>query len=228
MHRSGTSFLTGSLQTAGLYLGKHHTWNRHNHKGNRENDDIVQLNDRVLADNGGTWNAPPKQVVWQPSHYAAAAEIIRGYDAYTAWGFKDPRTLCTLDGWRHLIPGMKRVGIFRHPDAVIRSLNARGNMAVAEPDAIRLWTHYNQRLLAAYARDPFPILCFDWDPPVLLGHLDAVSKAFGLGTVFTDNPFFEPSLKHHDPDQCRRLPFQTRRLYAKLQQASNQSLTRYR
>ena len=63
MHRSGTSCLTGSLQEAGLYLGDCHTWNPHNLKGNRENQEIVDINDRVLADNGGAWDAPPERVI---------------------------------------------------------------------------------------------------------------------------------------------------------------------
>ena len=33
MHRSGTSYLAGSLQEAGLILGDCHTWNKHNEKG---------------------------------------------------------------------------------------------------------------------------------------------------------------------------------------------------
>ena len=48
MHRSGTSALIGSLQAAGLHLGKHNTWNAHNLKGNRENNDIVQLHEELL------------------------------------------------------------------------------------------------------------------------------------------------------------------------------------
>ena len=54
MHRSGTSCLVGSLQKAGLHLGKHHTWNRYNRKGNRENQDIVDLNRAVLEFSGGS------------------------------------------------------------------------------------------------------------------------------------------------------------------------------
>ena len=51
MHRSGTSCLTGSLQEAGLELGEHHTWNPYNRKGNRENQDFVDLHDAILAAN---------------------------------------------------------------------------------------------------------------------------------------------------------------------------------
>ena len=58
MHRSGTSCLTGSLEAAGLYLGNIQTWNPFNLKGNRENQEIVDLHDLILADNGGSWDSP--------------------------------------------------------------------------------------------------------------------------------------------------------------------------
>jgi hypothetical protein len=37
MHRSGTRCLTGTMQEAGLVLGKFSTFNEFNRKGNREN-----------------------------------------------------------------------------------------------------------------------------------------------------------------------------------------------
>ncbi len=64
MHRSGTSCVTGSLQQAGLFLGACHTWSPHNRKGNRENQDFVDLNDDVLATNDGAWDKPPRKLVW--------------------------------------------------------------------------------------------------------------------------------------------------------------------
>ena len=51
MHRSGTSCLTGSLQNSGLFLGECHTWNKHNERGNRENQKFVDLHDAILAAN---------------------------------------------------------------------------------------------------------------------------------------------------------------------------------
>ena len=74
MHRSGTSCLTGSLQNAGLFLGEHHTWNKHNRRGNRENQNIVDLHDAILEANGGTWDSPPEHVRWRDEHVARARE----------------------------------------------------------------------------------------------------------------------------------------------------------
>lgn len=60
MHRSGTSCLTGLLQQTGLELGDVVTEAPHNKKGNRENLDIMRLNDDVLAHSRGSWDRPQK------------------------------------------------------------------------------------------------------------------------------------------------------------------------
>ena len=123
MHRSGTSFLTESLQQCGLELGKHSAWNPHNLKGNRENGDIVELNDAILARHGFAWDIPPKTALsWSEEHFKRGREIIEGYSGVSHWGFKDPRTILVIEGWRTLLPTVGFVGIFRHPEAVARSL----------------------------------------------------------------------------------------------------------
>ena len=77
MHRSGTSFLTGSLQQAGLELGKFSAWNPHNLKGNRENLDIVAFNDAVLNARGFAWDNPPtSRILWTSEEYVQARELI--------------------------------------------------------------------------------------------------------------------------------------------------------
>jgi hypothetical protein len=115
MHRSGTSCLTGSLQAAGLYLGKHHTWNSHNPLGNRENPDMFDLHEDLLAANSGSWRTPPEKVIWADYHLDWARRIIAGFDQHPVWGFKDPRTLLTLAGWKSLLENVTCIGIFRHP-----------------------------------------------------------------------------------------------------------------
>jgi hypothetical protein len=70
MHRSGASCLAGSLQEAGLYLGEVKTAAPHNAKGNRESRAIMALQDDLLRANGGDWDTPPEQVVWQPEYRA--------------------------------------------------------------------------------------------------------------------------------------------------------------
>jgi hypothetical protein len=166
MHRSGTSFLTGSLQQAGLELHRYHEYNPHNLKGNRENQQIVDLNEWVLADSGGSWDSPPEQPVWSDKQLRQARDIIDQYRAYPLWGFKDPRCLVTLDGWRRLLPQLEFIGIFRHPLAVARSLRARNEKTSLE-QGLKLWLRYNQHLVALAGQLGFPLLRFDQPAPLL-------------------------------------------------------------
>ena len=68
MHRSGTSWLAGSLQEQGLELGAVNEQAAHNAKGNRENDEIAALHGAVLRDSGGSWDSPPRRIEWSHDH----------------------------------------------------------------------------------------------------------------------------------------------------------------
>lgn len=195
MHRSGTSFLTGSLQQAGLELGKHSAWNPHNLKGNRENQDIVAFHDEVLAARGCAWdNPPPTQIIWTVEERRRAEALMDGYRDVPRWGFKDPRALLMVEGWQQLLPELRFVGIFRHPTAVAQSLAARGGMS--EVQALALWQAYNLRLLRLYQQAAFPLLCFDEDEAQLHEKLDAVLLETGLEPLLGER-FFSAELKHH-------------------------------
>ena len=60
-------------------------------------------------------------------------------------GFKDPRLLLCLEGWRQALPSLKPVGVFR------------------DPAAVALLIHYNQRLLELHQQHPFPLIEFEAD-----------------------------------------------------------------
>jgi hypothetical protein len=213
MHRSGTSFLTGSLQQAGLELGKHSQWNRYNVKGNRENIDFVTLHDDILAASGFAWNQPPEaEVPWSDEHVARAKGLVRGYAGCPHWGFKDPRATLLVAGWRRLVPSLEFVGIFRHPHAVRRSLEARAGLPVT--NAYELWSRYNRALLELHAERPFPVLCFDEDESVLLEKLDELLLELGLRPA-TEDRFFSGELKHHGNVE-EPLPADLERTYAQL------------
>jgi hypothetical protein len=215
MHRSGTSCLTGSLQAAGVFLGDCHTWNPYNQKGNRENQRIVDLNDAVLAANGGGWDKPPEQVVW-PGHLLAAARALLGeYAGSGNFGFKDPRTLLVVDGWKVVCPHLQFVGIFRHPDLVADSLARRSEMP--RESALALWYQYNQRLYRQYLQQPFPLLCFDDDPVVFQRKLSAVIQKAGIGCPQAAGGFYDADLKSALAPSGQGLPWRIRRLHRKLQ-----------
>ena len=218
MHRSGTSCLTGSLQEAGLQLGDCHTWNPFNLKGNRENQAFVDLHDVILEANGGSWDQPPAKVTWSEQHFAMGRELLAAHAHLPVMGFKDPRTLLVLEGWRQLEPEMEFVGIFRHPNAVAASLARRSKMDRKE--ALVLWYKYNKRLLQAFRTKPFPVLCFD-DPELeFKQHLEGVIKTLKLESAAAGDYFYDGGLKNFDDQPSNRLPLKVRYLYKRLKAIS--------
>jgi hypothetical protein len=214
MHRSGTSCLTGSLQEAGLQLGDCHTWNPFNLKGNRENQAFVDLHDAILEANGGSWDHPPANAQWSERHLAMGRELVAAHSHLPVMGFKDPRTLLVLEGWQQLEPKMEFVGIFRHPNAVAASLARRSKMKRKE--ALRLWYEYNKRLLNAFRRTPFPVLCFDASEQEFQQHLAGVIKTLELQPAEVGENFYDGDLKNFDHQSSGRLPLKVGYLYKRL------------
>ncbi|MEM1113456.1 MAG: sulfotransferase family protein [Pseudomonadota bacterium] len=216
MHRSGTSCLTGSLQQAGLHLGQHFKRNPHNLKGNRENPGFVALNDAVLAANRGAWDFPPRHVSWSDVQLDRARALLDQHADHAVVGFKDPRTLLVLNGWRQLVPHMLRVGIFRHPNAVAQSLVVRSGGEMQWRQCLRLWYQYNRKLLAEYQRSAFPILCFDAPEEIFQSKVDAVSRELGLQPPDGEERFYSAELRSSDGSLATELPWKVNRLYQRL------------
>lgn len=220
MHRSGTSCLTGSLQQAGLQLGEHSTWNPYNPKGNRENSQIMALHEDILRDNGGSWSEPPPEVRWSPEHSTRAVAILADNAHNTVWGFKDPRTLLTLQGWLDLGIKPNYIGIFRSPWAVARSLSARSPEQMTEKRALALWYHYNIRLLQLQRSYEFPLLCFDWDEAIFHSALAGATRRLGLTPQPVEEPFYTRELVHHTGGR-RWLPWKISSLYRTMRKISD-------
>lgn len=214
MHRSGTSCLTGSLQETGLLLGDCHTWNPHNKKGNRENQTFVDLHDAVLKANGGAWNAPPSKIVWDDDDIVRAKRLMADNATDKIFGFKDPRTLLVLDGWKKVFPGIEFVGIFRHPLAVSRSLERRNSMT--QDEVLDLWYAYNSILYKEYKEKAFPILNFDNDEEVLDIKILSVVRDLGLEGRSGDEKFYSPELKSDGCFDESGLPARISKLYEQL------------
>lgn len=163
MHRSGTSCLAGMLQSGGFTSGVVDQWNADNQCGNRENPEVVRLNEAVLRANGGGWESPPSArpfLAYDDSLRARRDAILQRVAAEgRPWLLKDPRLLLLLPFWRETVPNPRRIGIFRDPFAVAISLYVRSRKPIAE--GLRLWLSYNRELLSECDRKPFPILCFD-------------------------------------------------------------------
>jgi hypothetical protein len=210
MHRSGTSSLAGSLEEAGLYLGEVITSAPHNFKGNRENRRIMDLQEAVLVHSGGSWDRPPERVTWSEAHRAERNLIIRSYGDAPMWGFKDPRTLLTLDFWREALSDLTFVGTLRHPWLVAESLRRRNGGSMDQ--WLDLWASYSERLIALYEAHPFPIVRFDTGEDAYRRSLVAVMEVLGLSRPARLD-FFDPILKHHVEPEPRDLPERAGRLY---------------
>ena len=193
MHRSGTSCLAGSLEASGLFLGKVSNENRFNKKGNKENDLIMKLNDSILKFSGGTWNHPPTAIRWSKEHETQALEYYKNNiekNNINTWGFKDPRTLITLDFWINLYPEATFVGTIRNPHDVAISLNNR-NPNYSYNEGIELWYQYNKRLLNFANTKNFTIISFDEQKEIYLKNvkifIEKLTELNPKGEVFFEN-----------------------------------------
>jgi hypothetical protein len=213
MHRSGTSCLAGSLEQQGLFLGEVNEaapWNR---RGNRESFAIMDLQSAILEANGGSWSEPPATVAWGTEHFQTAREMLAEQAGEAVWGFKDPRTLLTLEGWRSLVPDVQPVGIFRHPLKVAQSLKDRNDLDVGA--GLALWKDYNLRLVGFHHEDAFPVVSFDEEADVLEIKLRRAGELIGLPAAPEGEPFFTDELRNaHATGEA--LPPDVEQLYEKL------------
>lgn len=197
MHRSGTSALAGSLEeTTGLYLGHVVRTCPDNPKGWCENPLIFMTNDSILRENGGSVVAPPDICRWSSQHQLMRDTIIDSFRGHSFWGFKDPRTLFTLEGWRQVLPHAELIGIFRHPRLVCESLERRDRRMVGQ--SASMWLKYNRRLLAWKRRLGFPLLSFDDLEISFEQQIQALIQFMNLPQKSLAPKFFETRYRHTD------------------------------
>lgn len=212
MHRSGTSCLAGQLEQSGIWLGDVRRSSVYNPKGNRENPEIMALNEAVLVENGGAWDmVPDRPIIWSSACQEQRDRILATYPANRVWGFKDPRTLITLEGWRAVLPDALFVGTVRHPIAVASSLYARNNMPIEK--GVALWTQYNKRLLNLVQREEFPIVSFDMPASQYISATAALIAQLGLSPPTVENIFFEENMRNQAMDAAVKLPEETALIY---------------
>ena len=199
MHRSGTSMLTGILQEAGLEIGSVDQDNPTNRKGNRENWAVLHMQEDLLERSGGAWNDVPDAVQWHTVHRAIRDEFIAGFAGVKIWGFKDPRTIFTLDGWLEVLPDAECVGFFRHPMLVANSLHPRDGFTIEH--GLALWQRYNEKLLEIGRARPLLLIEFEDDPVRLTKRLQWLTRRLDLPWKFRAPRFFEDQLRHRLPPE---------------------------
>ena len=196
MHRSGTSSLVGSLQQKGLFLGEVFEWSPFNLKGNRENEEIMKLNDSVLISSNGSWDNPPEFLRWEEIHKKERNRIIKNFtkSKHDFFGFKDPRTMFTLPFWKEGLSVARFVGTFRHPLKVAKSLNTRNGLTLDE--GLHLWKQYNNKLLMYIEKYDIPLANFDVTPKEYYSRIDFMFSYLGMNQPqkVAGEPFFDESL----------------------------------
>jgi hypothetical protein len=146
MHRSGTSAVIRLLNMMGAWLGPPERVkgaNPENPKGFWENDDIVELDNKVLAAQRCLWNRLSE---FDPARLAddklatlrrrARDQVIR-LDASRPWAVKDPRMCLLLPFWRPLLELPVCVLVERSPIEAAQSLRTRNDIPLHV--GIALW-----------------------------------------------------------------------------------------
>lgn len=210
MHRSGTSLVAGALMLAGVDLGpeKNLMPAKHdNPKGFFENLDVVQINDDLLAQLGGTWQDPalveddwhlrPDVQVFRERIRQLVDDQFRNAE-HVAW--KDPRISLLLPVWVPDADVGEVVLVLRDPREVAQSVMARSSLD--DFQAARLYTRYTASLLQAWPR---PIIVeysrFVTDP---VASLHQLCERLSLPppppeSLDAVRELADPSLQHHAP-----------------------------
>lgn len=168
MHRSGTSLVTELLSTIGVRAGPEdmlvRCWNKnsgssecvtkYNPRGYWENQDLVDIDNWILARGGTKSNKPEEfnltKVLENPKVMAdfrdKAAPVVRYLERAPPFSLKDPRLCLTLPLWAPLLSKSVGLFMFRHPWGVVESLRARDGKT---PERSLLnWQIYTEQGLA--------------------------------------------------------------------------------
>jgi hypothetical protein len=158
MHRSGTSAVTGALGALGFHTP--HPDDRWGwHPTNPDHWESIALNrfdGGVLADMGGSWDAPPDPPAVgatgsdDPFPGALAGAVDAANVAFREEGplvWKDPRVCLLLPEWRRVLPApLAAVLVWRSPLAVARSVHQR-DRGMGLGTGVALWERYNRSAL---------------------------------------------------------------------------------
>jgi len=233
MHRSGTSFLSRSLNLAGVHLGNlksltSNEWqfNDDNLKGHWENKKFLELGNKTLSNNNGSWHEVPEHIQIDENlgnEITTHCTNLINHPSLTA-GFKDPRIILNLDSWLPYLPkDIVIIGIFRHPLKVAQSLKKRDNFSYEK--SLALWKIYNEKLLSILEKHSGFLIDFDWPKAKLLLELNLILNKIGLITNPAFSEWYSKELLHSDKtyDTSYKLPDDLSNLYTKLKNTSKKN-----
>ena len=164
MHRSATSLVAKGLSTQ-ISVGPLGTSQMldapmpDNFKGHFENLDFVHLNDDIMESAGGWWAAPPSRariLEVLPKFSQRVQETLARNAKAPIWGWKDPRTVITLDHYLPYVEGLHLVTCFRDPYEVAKSLVERNHGLFSLDSARCLANYYNSQIIDHLSRQYTP------------------------------------------------------------------------
>lgn len=213
MHRSGTSLTAALLQSAGLHIGTNlMAAGTGNIKGHFENLDFFRFHEKVLQsqaiDQAG-WTLQP-QIPVEVDFVKLAKQLILENAVSPYWGWKDPRTTLFLKFWADLLPEANFLLVYRAPWEVVDSLYRRSSRAeqifFQQPDlAIKIWAHYNQRILKFF--EGAPDRCLLVNIQTLIKHpqdwIAALNQQFQLQLTSPDPQIYETALLQQQPPNTK-------------------------
>jgi hypothetical protein len=135
MHRSGTSMVSNTLSLLKINLGKNMIGlAEDNPRGHFENKWFVKMNDKILALAGGTWEIPPSrdEILKLKQNKQLMSEIenlIRSQED-EVWGWKDPRTVLTLELYLPFLKNPYFIICQRDKTSISKSLNKRNGFQI--------------------------------------------------------------------------------------------------
>lgn len=149
MHRSGTSLLASMIEKLGYWFADDTEAMEprdDNPQGFWERQDVVDLNDQILAKHGEAWHSvysgfDATTTVDLKSEYGNAVKtILERLNNNKRWLIKDPRMCLTWAYWAPYLVNSKLVVIVRHPLEVAHSLKARNSLPLSL--GLELWLRY--------------------------------------------------------------------------------------
>lgn len=135
-HRSGTSVCAAAVQALGAFMGEGLSYyNDENPKGFFEHPDLVDFNDRLLADLGGSWDNPlfnGSEALRTANVDAFEEEGVRLLQAifanHTLVAVKDPRMCQLIDFWH---PVFEKAGFSTAEVCYVHTLRSVDDVAAS-------------------------------------------------------------------------------------------------
>ncbi len=209
-HRSGTSFFSQWLQSAGVSMGPADAMlvgSAGNPDGHFEDRAFLDFHVRAMKAKhskfmnqwGGDYCIflPDYENEWWED-LPFAETVARGRGRTSPWGWKDPRTLLFVNLWARLFPDFVAILVYRHPLEVFYSVMRRGTDPYAFHDPIAVFDAYIQyyrRVLERISSDPTSLRYFSISSPPgskrLVEFYEFLAGKYDLITPFGDTISFD-------------------------------------